>query len=307
MLINRKMYENVLENICEGVRFVTQMGQTFFWNRGAELITGFSRDEMVGALCEALHIVREEGKDSLCSHLCPLKGAREESEMDDVKVYLRHKEGHLVPVIMSVTPLMDDKGEKVGIAELFHDLTWNEEATDRIEQLSGSSLIDSLTEVGNRRQAEHTLKAKVEEYKRYGTRFGLALADVDNLKAINDTHGREAGDRMLQVISRSLSATLRPFDTICRWDSDEFIIFAANIRNDQNLMNVANRIRLLVEESSLSLEGGKLGTTVSVGALIARQEESGEEILNRARGLMNQSKSLGKNMVTMGREFIGTK
>ena len=308
MQINRMMYEDVLENICEGVRFVTDKGQTFFWNKGAENITGFEKDEMVGAVCEALHIVRDEDEDSVCTDLCPLKSAAgEDISTDDIKVFIRHKDGHLVPVIMNVTRLLDDKGILVGIAETFHDITWNEEATDRIEELSDRSLVDQLTGAGNQRYARNALKAKAEELKRYGTRYGLAVIDIDNLGSINDLHGREIGDRMLRIISRSLSSTLRPFDTLCRWDSDEFIILASNIRNDQNMMNLANRIRLLTEESSLDKDGAKLKATVSVGAVISRAEESEEDVLGRARGLLMQSKSLGKNIVTMGRNFIGAK
>ena len=307
MIINSKMYEEVLENVSEGVRFVSLMGQTFFWNKGAETIAGFKSAEMVGAVCEALHLVRDEGEESVCSFLCPLKWTKDENRIGDIKVYLRHNEGHLVPVIMNAIPLLDEKGKKVGIAEIFKPVSWSEKAEGSQEGPSGNTLVDQLTGVCNQKHAEHTLKAKVEEFRRYGTRFGLALIDVDDLGPINGKYGRDVGDRMLKVISRSLSSTLRPFDTICRWDSDEFIIFASNIRNDQNLMNMSNRIRLLVQESSLSHKDEKLKSTVSVGAAIVRQNEGEEELLARARGLMKQSKSLGKNIVTMGRDFIGTR
>jgi diguanylate cyclase (GGDEF)-like protein/PAS domain S-box-containing protein len=307
MILNTRMYEDVLENVTEGVRFVSQMGQTFFWNKGAEALTGFSRTEMVGALCEALHLVRDEGEESVCSFLCPLKWTKEENRIGDIMVYLRHCDGHLVPVIMNAIPLLDDRGNKIGIAEIFQAVSWEKKPSGSEGGYSQDTLVDQLTGLCNRKHAEHTLKGKVEEFKRYGTRFGMTLIDVDDLKQINNRYGHEAGDRILQVVSRSLSSTLRPFDTICRWDSDEFIIMAANIRNDQNLMNMANRLRLLVQESSLDHNGKKLKATVSVGAVIVRQDEDEEGIINRARSLMKQSKSLGKNIVTMGRDFIGTK
>ena len=307
MTLNIRMYEDVLENVSEGVRFVSQMGQTFFWNSGAEEVTGFGRTEMVGALCEALHLVRDEGEESVCSFLCPLKWTKEENRIGDIRVYLRHKEGHLVPVIMNAVPLLDDRGQKIGIAEIFKPAAWNEKTSKKQEGPSENTLVDNLTGLCNQRHAEHTLKAKVEEFRRYGTRFGLSVVDVDNLGSINGKYGKETGDRMLKMVSRSLASTLRPFDTICRWDSDEFVILASNIRNDQNMMNMSNRIRLLVQESSLDHNGEKLKATVSVGAAMIRREEGEEEILARARGLMKQSKSLGKNIVTMGRDFIGTK
>jgi len=307
MIINTRMYEEVLHNVSEGIRFVSLMGQTFFWNRGAEAIAGFKSDEMVGAVCEALHLVRDEGEESVCSFLCPLKWTKDENRIGDIRVYLRHSEGHLVPVIMNAVSLLDDRGEKIGIAEIFKPVSWSEKKTGSQEKASEDTLVDRLTGVCNQKHAEHTLKGKVEEFRRYGTRFGLAVIDVDDLGEINGKYGREVGDAMLKVISRSLSSTLRPFDTICRWDSDEFIIFASNIRNDQNLMNMSNRIRLLVQESSLSHKGDKLNSTVSVGASIVRQNEDEEQLLTRTRGLMKQSKSLGKNIVTMGRDFIGSK
>lgn len=308
MKINRKMYEGVLENISEGVRFITLAGQTFFWNKGAQQITGFLRDEMVGALCEALHIVREENESDTCAELCPLRNIEAAQDMDDIKVYLRHRDGHLVPVMMRFMPLYDDKGEIVGIAEMFHDLTWKEDAANQLEALAGISLVDPMTGVGNRKYADKTLNAKGEEFRRYGTRYGLSVVDVDDMGQINEIHGKDVGDRMMKVISRSLGGTLRPFDTICRWESDEFVIVAANIRNDQNMMNLANRIRMLVEQSSLTIDDGvKVRATVSVGAVISRPDESEEDVVKRAQGLLMQSKSLGKNIVTMARDFIGSK
>lgn len=307
MALNMKMYEDVLENVSEGVRLVSHMGQTFFWNKGAEDITGFGKSEMVGALCEALHLVRDEGEESVCSFLCPLKWTKDENRIGDIRVYLRHREGHLVPVIMNAVALLDESGEKIGIAEIFTPEAWRKNALGKEADPSENTLVDRLTGLCNRKHAEHTLNGKMEEFKRYGTRFGLLVADVDDLNMINGKHGMEAGDRILSVVSRSLSSTLRPFDTICRWDSDEFVILAANIRNDQNMMNMSNRIRLLVQESSLDLGGQKIKVTVSVGAAIVRQDEDEEGIMARARGLMTQSKSLGKNIVTMGRDFIGTK
>lgn len=308
MKINRKMYEGVLENISQGVRFITLTGQTFFWNKGAQEITGFAHDEMVGALCEALHIVREENESDACADLCPLKNIEAAQDTPDIKVYLRHRDGHLIPVMMRFMPLYDDKGGTVGIAEMFHDLTWKEDAASQLDTLAGISLVDPLTEVGNRKYADKTLNAKGEEFRRYSTRYGLAMVDVDDMGRINETHGNEVGDRMMKVISRSLGGTLRPFDTICRWESDEFIIVAANIRNDQNMMNLANRIRLLVEQSSLTLnDGQKIRATVSVGAVICRPDEAEQDAVQRAQGLLVQSKSLGKNIVTMARDFIGSK
>lgn len=299
-----KMYKSVLENMREGVRFITDMGQVFFWNRGAEMLTGFGKDEMEGALCEALHIVREEGEESVCSVLCPLNAEPENTEIEGLKVFIRHRDGFLVPALMNVTPLLDDEGNKVGVAEMFHDMSLNDEALERLEQLAELSLVDPLLGIGNRNHADQTLKAKAEEYRRYGTKYGLALINVDDFRQVNETYGNQSGDDMLNIISKSLASTLRPFDTFCRWAGDEFVVIAANMRNDQNMMNMANRLRLLVEESSMEVNGSKVSATVSIGAVIVRPRESEEDLLKRAEGFLYQSKSLGKNIVTMGRDFI---
>jgi len=304
MALDPTLFKDVLNKLCEGVRFVDMEGNVTFWNKGAELITGFPASDMAGGRCDTLRIVFEDEQTNACSHICPLTGNMKSDDVFEQKVYVRHRDGHLVPILLSVSRLMDEGGGLAGIAEMFHDISWKTRALDRIAELKELSLADPLTQVGNRRHGEKTIRGKVEELKRFGTKFGIAVLDVDNFKRVNDNFGHNAGDRLLQAIAKSLGATLRPFDTLCRWGGDEFVVIASNLRNEKDLMSLANRLRLLVEETifeNQGQKGGLVSATVSIGAALANHGEEADELVERVDGLMYQSKSLGKNIVTLGK------
>lgn len=304
MALDPSLFKGVLDKLCEGVRFVDMEGTVTFWNKGAELITGYAAKDMAGGRCDALRIVFEDEQTNACSHICPLSSNMKSDDVFEQKVYVRHRDGHLVPVLMSVSRLMDEGGQCTGIAEMFHDISWKTRALDRIAELKELSLADPLTLAGNRRHGERTIHGKVEELKRFGTKFGIAVVDVDNFKRVNDTFGHNTGDRLLQAIAKSLSATLRPFDTVCRWGGDEFVVIASNLRNEKDMMSLANRLRLLVEETVFENpgpKGGIVSATVSIGAALAHHGEEAVDLVERVDGLMYQSKSLGKNIVTLGK------
>ena len=114
------LYRGLLDELEEGVYFVDRTERIQFWNRGAEAITGFSRDEVVGRTCadNLLCHVDSSGR-FLCTNGCPLRRVFLTGVPIETDACLYHKEGHRVPVHIKTKPLLDRRRRVVGAVEVF--------------------------------------------------------------------------------------------------------------------------------------------------------------------------------------------
>jgi len=139
----------------------------------------------------------------------------------------------------------------------------------------------------------------MSELSRYGWPFGVLFLDVDHFKEINDAHGHEVGDRVLRMIAHTLHAGSRVYDNVGRWGGEEFLALITNVDQD-GLSEIGNRFRTLVAASQLPEPQG-IRVTVSVGATLARPDDSPESILERADKCLYQAKTRGRNQLCLGR------
>jgi diguanylate cyclase (GGDEF)-like protein/PAS domain S-box-containing protein len=294
----KTFYEGILDNLYDGIYFVDRARKITYWNKAAERITGFRRSEVLGAPCHdhILNHINDEG-DPLCQSECPLAKCIETGQPTEAEAYLHHKEGYRLPVSIRVTPILDQDGNVIGAAELFSDNSGKALMLQRMEELETMALIDPLTRMANRRYIEMRLRNRLEEMHRYGASFCVLFADIDDFKRINDTYGHDAGDKVLKIVGRTLSSNARPFDIFGRWGGEEFVAVIENVTY-KSLPMIANRFRLLVENSSLSVGDEKIRVSVSVGATVARLDDTVETLLRRSDQLMYKSKKAGKNRLT---------
>jgi diguanylate cyclase (GGDEF)-like protein len=194
--------------------------------------------------------------------------------------------------------MSDPAGRITGAVEVFSENTSRMAALERIEELERMALIDSLTGVGNRRYTQMQVSARIEELRRYGWPCGLLFADIDHFKSVNDTHGHAAGDEVLRMVARTITVSMRPFDFLGRWGGEEFVAAITNVDRNE-FRHVAERARMLVEQSSVHTDGQDLRVTVSVGGTMARTDDSVEDLVRRADRLMYRSKVGGRNRVTL--------
>jgi diguanylate cyclase (GGDEF)-like protein len=141
---------------------------------------------------------------------------------------------------------------------------------------------------------------------RYGWPFGLLFVDVDEFKRINDEHGHLTGDEVLRMVAQTLSRSVRSFDFVGRWGGEEFIAIIRNA-TEKTLRSVANRCRTLIENSSLIDHEREIRVTISIGATLARHEDSMETLFQRADQLMYQSKAAGRNRISCDRFTLTVK
>lgn len=298
-LLDQDFYKKLLDEFYDGVYFVDRERRIIYWNKGAERITGYSAEEVIGRKCsdDILMHVDGEGR-ALCQGCCPLQFAMDDGAPRRADIYLHHKKGYRVPVSVRVSAIRNARGQVIGAVEVFTDNTPQATLLERVTQFERLAYIDPLTEVANRRYTEIVLTARHEEMKRYGWPFGILFVDIDRFKIVNDRYGHAKGDRVLRMVARTLVHSVRSFDVVGRWGGEEFVAVIANVSVEE-IGVFGERIRTLVEHSSLPDET-PIRVTVSVGATIARDGDTIEELVKRADELMYQSKQDGRNRVTAG-------
>ncbi len=294
-------YKKVLDNLYDGIYLLSEDRKIIYWNKGAEKHTGYINSEVINAPChEVLRHVDDKGL-SLCNDSCPVYQTIQDNSLREVEVYLRHKEGHRIPVSMRIAPIMDSENQVVVAVEICGEGSPKFTLQQQLREMKDLALLDTLSELGNRRFLEMNIKGKIEELERYKWPFGIIFADIDLFKGINDTFGHDAGDRVIQMVSKTMSNSLRSFDLMGRWGGEEFVVIVVNV-DEENLYTVADRLRLLVEQSYISIGSENVNVTISIGATLGQSGDDVNTILNRADQLMYKSKSAGRNCITINKK-----
>ena len=291
-------WQSLLGQLHDGVYFTDRERHITYWNRSAELITGYLAEEVLGSRCSDNILVHVDlDGASLCLGGCPMGAAMVDGQPRAAEVYLQHKAGHRVPVSVRVSPLRDRQGTIVGGVEFFNDISSQHALRLRMRELESLALVDAMTGLSNRGHLEAELDARIEEALRYRLPFGVLFLDVDHFKNFNDRYGHAVGDLALQVVAATLKACARPFDVFGRWGGEEFLGIIRHI-DPVGLTAIAERVRRLVEASFITVPDGRERVTVSVGATLFRAGDDLAAVVRRADQLMYRSKQAGRNCVS---------
>jgi diguanylate cyclase (GGDEF)-like protein/PAS domain S-box-containing protein len=181
--------------------------------------------------------------------------------------------------VAQLTTLATQAGARIGTVRAFEKT-----------QLQAST--DSLTGLVNRRTFETQARGLINQ-KRL---FALAVADLDHFKAINDTHGHEAGDRALRLFSQCATSSLRDDDILARWGGEEFVFVLADLSRHE-AVRVLDRLRTGLAEAH---SGDAPPFTASFGVTDSDAAESLEQLLQIADSGLYAAKESGRDQVTLG-------
>lgn len=291
------LYLEIVNNLYDGVYFVDESRHITFWNTAAERITGYKKEEILGKTCQSnlLNHIDKEGRP-LCILGCPLYATIIDGKQRKDEVFLRHKEGHRIPIIVNIFPITED-GKIIGAIEIFTPSSPIVYQDNLIEKLSNMAMNDRLTGIANRIKMESYLDYRLHELKRFQSKFCIVFLDIDNFGAFNNKYGHDMGDNILKSVTRSITRSTRESDLFCRWGGEEFV-GAYEIKNDYDATLIAEKTRVLIAGSQVMHDGENLSVTASVGVTVAREDDTVESLIKRADDLMYQSKKKGKNCVS---------
>ena len=183
------------------------------------------------------------------------------------------------------------------IGELEQALTEVQQLSRKLSEnnleLERLAVTDQLTGLYNRAKLDDLLSLEIHRTSRGGGSFALIMLDIDHFKQVNDTHGHQAGDRVLVEVSRTLSGTVRRTDMVGRWGGEEFLIICPET-DASGAVKLAEKLRRAVDRERFS-HIGRL--TVSLGAAVHRPDESAASILARSDQALYGAKNKGRNRV----------
>jgi diguanylate cyclase (GGDEF)-like protein len=163
-----------------------------------------------------------------------------------------------------------------------------------LEQVQRLAATDGLTKIANRRTFEATLEREVARATRSAEHVSLVMVDIDHFKALNDTHGHQAGDEVLRNVAAALSCECRDFDTPARYGGEEFAIILPGCGPDEAI-DIAERLRVAV-----SAAPAVVPITASAGVATYPSHAGDADTLVRAADeALYRSKRAGRNRTTI--------
>lgn len=171
------------------------------------------------------------------------------------------------------------------------------------ERLKLDGLTDPLTRIANRRFFERRMAQEMEAWLRRREPIACMLIDIDHFKGINDRHGHQIGDRVLQEIAELLGRDLRGADMLARYGGEEFVLLMPHTSAKQAIQ-IAERVRASVEQQKfVDANRKRLSITVSIGVAALDDDsklsgpEAADALLRRADAALYRAKDRGRNRV----------
>ncbi|MDF1683435.1 MAG: sensor domain-containing diguanylate cyclase [Legionellaceae bacterium] len=200
------------------------------------------------------------------------------------------KGGSSFPMESALFSIKTDQGQLA--VNLLRDITEQKENEEKINKYA---FVDTVTNLPNRRYFDDYIKRAASNARRYNTRLGLLYIDLDLFKPINDTHGHDMGDLVLQEISDRICGALRTEDMLARVGGDEFVLTLSSITNIKHLEILAKRI-LSVCCQPIHIAEQSLQLSVSIGISFIQARDFDEQaLIKSADKAMYQAKKQGGN------------
>jgi diguanylate cyclase (GGDEF)-like protein/PAS domain S-box-containing protein len=290
-------FRHIVETTREGMWTFDSAGRTTYVNpRMAELLGAADSELLAGSIFD---FIAPDERALMQASLDRRSAGMLSSEMRFIR-----RNAQEIWALVSTSPLLDSRGEYLGMLAMIDDIT---ERKTFEKQLSQLAFFDQLTGLPNRGLLLDRLGQAVARHGRTEGSVAVLFLDLDNFKLINDSLGHEAGDRVLCAVADRLRATLRAEDTAARVGGDEFVVVLDSVNAPIDALQAAERIAesvrrpLLIGEQELFLG---ISTGIAVGARL----DPPETLIRQADLAMYRAKSRREGPVlfddAMGRGLV---
>ncbi|MGO9270144.1 MAG: diguanylate cyclase domain-containing protein [Terriglobia bacterium] len=284
-----ELFRAVLDSLQTGVYIVDADRRIVFWNDGAERISGFLRQDVVGRLCRDNILVHcDENHSVLCGDACPLTATMLDGKLRSVEVYLHHKEGYRVPVKVWAIPVRDQEGRIVGAAESFEMRAVAANADHRRNRVAGDERREETTGLADRDLLVARIHERLTTFAERLVPFSILRIQVRHWDQWKARHGHLAAKAMLSVIGQTLCNTLRPVDMVGHWKEGGFLAVIAYCGADV-LEHVSELLNKIVKCAEIDWWGDRLSVTGVLGGASVEPGDDIESILQRAEQSLEQN------------------
>jgi len=296
----RDYLKNVFENSADAISIVDKKGKFVEWNRTAELLYGFSSEDLKGSSFSFFYPDRNEMEKML-------KELRAKSFIRGYEIEMKKKDGREIPCELSISLLKDKTGENIGSVCVARDLTQKKKTEkelkrrgDMLEQLAD---LDGLTGIPNRRKFDQFLDAEYSRSSRFEHPISFILLDIDQFKRYNDFYGHTAGDEVLKKVASVLTDAIpRKEDLTARYGGEEFACILPET-NNEGAITVATRILEKIRSLKIPHERSDVTAhlTASIGIATVKPDlakgDKRSDLIELADKALYRAKSQGRNQI----------
>jgi diguanylate cyclase (GGDEF)-like protein/PAS domain S-box-containing protein len=293
-----EFYRSVLDGLQTGVSVVDISRKILFWNNGAEKITGYLRQEIVGCFCDASPSNGKDHRTIFTEASDPLNIALRDGTIGIDDISLQHREGHRLHLRVRTVPIRNTRGTIVAAAQSF-DANPSASAWDRRQQkLAAYGCLDTTSGALNKEFTLSQLQKQLATYAEHRVPFSILSIEVDHLDRLRETYGMGVVGTVLQVVASALENSLRPTDSLGRIGENRFLAVLAEC-GVQDIERTAKRLKKMVVSSQVKWWGEKWTVSASFGGASARMDDTIESLLERAEQSLSGSVAAGGNQVTV--------
>jgi diguanylate cyclase (GGDEF)-like protein/PAS domain S-box-containing protein len=279
------IFSRVFETAAEAILITDEQGLVVDVNTALTDMTGYAKEELIHQHAGLLYIHNDKGIG-----FPNIAEAVRQNGTWRGETYFLSKQQIQLPVLLSVSTLLDADGMSQGHVSVFSDIRAIREAEEKLQSLL---LEDLLTGLPNYRAFLERIKQKIE-----GDHFAIVFIDLDNFKNINDTYGHDQGDDVIALIAQHLKLILPVGNFLCRRSGDEFI---AVLDIHEPLADFQAKLKLIFKPAVFTIQHGgtvQITATFSAGAaLFPEHSQSVRELLIYADTALLNAKESGRNQI----------
>jgi len=254
-------------------------------------ITGYQPEEVLGKNPRIL----QSGRQSPEFYKQMWKGILEEGYWEG-EIWNRRKNGTIYPEWLIITTIKDEYNNISHYVSTFLDITERKGFEVKLEYLANH---DPLTGLPNRLLFMDRLSHAMKISKRSQSKTALIFIDIDGFKPINDTHGHNVGDVLLQKIANRLQSCVRTSDTVARVGGDEFVMITENIADIDRAVEIAEKALLLMRKTFI-IDDLECQVGASLGLSIYPDDSMDlDELTRQADAAMYHAKKSGRNRISI--------
>jgi len=289
--LSEERYRLLAENAWEVIWTASPDGTIDYISPSVERVRGFTPAEAMSLSIEQTHPPASAASviDFYRRLFAAIEAGAELPVFRGEHEYYR-KDGSIMVGEVQVIPQVDDDGRIVEILGVTRDISERKEFEAELRRLA---VYDPVTGVWNRRHGQELMAADLEQARGSSQRLTVLMLDIDHFKSVNDTHGHQAGDRVLGDICRRVLDTVNGTDIVARWGGEEFVVMLRNCGLD-DASNVAEKIRSRIADSPFGMIGS---VTASIGVSELRPDDDLASWLARADDALYEAKRSGRNAV----------
>ncbi|MFP4207960.1 MAG: EAL domain-containing protein [Wenzhouxiangella sp.] len=284
----RERLDLITRSLGQGMYALDARGVITEVNPRACKLLGYEPEELVGQKAHQLfHVHLGEPHDGGLT--CPILAATARGERFTGEQRFRRRDGLALEVSVTSVPLTDQDGS----VTLFDDITRQKENERKLHHIAH---YDALTGLPNRVLLADRLALAMARARRSRHPLALAFIDLDGFKAVNDTLGHDAGDRLLVSLARRMQNCLRETDTVARLGGDEFAIVMTDMTDLAAYAKLLDRL-LIALAGPESIDGNPVQVSASIGVSLYPQDDEidADQLLRQADQAMYEAKLAGKN------------